>query len=183
MQLLADWFHGDALDLRADKIENLIGFKCHMCLNKRPPVCPHHCPAGSNDLELVSENKTKTECTGGEDSDCLAQPQDGSAYRKSLLNDKSKDTCLTVNMEKQQLPGSVPESDQKDRDFALSEKILLGNDSIELGGKKGEALNDVETESTAPNSEMAKEAECSPLTHNLVKNGLTNNEHSGICSR
>ncbi|KAL3850928.1 hypothetical protein ACJIZ3_012810 [Penstemon smallii] len=35
------WFHGDALDLTEDKIDHLIGFKCHKCLNKRPPVCPH----------------------------------------------------------------------------------------------------------------------------------------------
>ncbi|KAL3828221.1 hypothetical protein ACJIZ3_017023 [Penstemon smallii] len=50
------WFHGDALDLRDDKIENLIGFKCHNCLNKMPPVCPHYNSAGGHKAELVSEN-------------------------------------------------------------------------------------------------------------------------------
>ncbi|KAI3450013.1 hypothetical protein Pfo_006678 [Paulownia fortunei] len=167
------WFHGDALDLRAGEIEKLIGFKCHTCLHKRPAVCPHPCPTGSNKAELVSENNNNTECTG-EDSTCLAHPNDRSAYQKSHSNEESKDIFLTVNMEKR-WSGSMPESDQIDKDFTSSEKILLGNDSIELGEKKEEALDAVETESTIPNSDMVKEAECSPLTHNLVKNGLTNN--------
>ncbi|KAK6144076.1 hypothetical protein DH2020_020896 [Rehmannia glutinosa] len=45
------WFHADALGLGADKIRNIIGFKCHHCLNKRTPICPHHCPTGRNNME------------------------------------------------------------------------------------------------------------------------------------
>ncbi|KAK4419608.1 DDT domain-containing protein PTM [Sesamum alatum] len=166
------WLHGDALGLTADKIENLIGFKCHTCLKKRPPVCPHHCQTESSKAELVSEHNTKTECTG-EDSNCT-HPDDRSADRKSHPNDESKDMFLTVDMEKQ-LSGSMLKSDQKDNDFTLSEKILLGNDSVELGEKNEGVLNAVETESTFRDSDMVKEAEYLPLTHNLVKNGLTNN--------
>ncbi|EPS59031.1 hypothetical protein M569_15781, partial [Genlisea aurea] len=33
------WFHGDAVGLSADKLENVIEFKCHHCLNKTSPVC------------------------------------------------------------------------------------------------------------------------------------------------
>ncbi|KAG8388962.1 hypothetical protein BUALT_Bualt02G0179800 [Buddleja alternifolia] len=87
------WFHGDALNLRADKIENLIGFKCHKCLNKRPPVCPHHFPTG---VELVSENKNEKECIGV-DSNGLTRSVDRSADLKSQSIDKSKDVFLTVN--------------------------------------------------------------------------------------
>ncbi|KAH6837032.1 hypothetical protein C2S53_014275 [Perilla frutescens var. hirtella] len=180
-EICGDWFHGDALNLGADKIENLIGFKCHMCLNKMPPVCPHNCPAESSKLENVSENNAKTECNG-EGSYCLANPEDGLAYHKSHLDDKSNDTLSTVNVEKQ-LQGSVPESDLKDKDLEISEKILLRNDLIELGGRKGEVLDSVETESTIPNSDMVKEAECPPMMHDLVENGMANNEHSDVCSR
>lgn len=134
------------MDLRADKIENLIGFKCSKCLKKRPPVCPRHCSIGSKEF---SEDKPKTETTG-EDSDGLALPEDGSA-----LNNNSKDTYMAVNLEKQ-----LPEEVQKDDDFISSEKILLENGAIKLDERKGELLNAVETQSTIPNSE---EAECSPL--------------------
>lgn len=37
----ADWFHGDALDLKMEQINRLIGFKCHKCLKKIPSCCPH----------------------------------------------------------------------------------------------------------------------------------------------
>ncbi|KAH6814865.1 hypothetical protein C2S51_023883 [Perilla frutescens var. frutescens] len=48
------WCHGDALDVGDGRIENIIGFKCHNCLNKRPPVCPHEQDDGSED-ETISE--------------------------------------------------------------------------------------------------------------------------------
>ncbi|PIM98638.1 hypothetical protein CDL12_28880 [Handroanthus impetiginosus] len=127
------WFHGDALDLRADKIEYLIGFKCPMCLKKRRPVCPHHCPTGSSKAELIPEDNTETESTG-EGTNCLAQPH---LDQKSNSNDESKEKVLADNMEKL-LSVSMPESDQKDKDFAPSEKISLANDSFELGQNKVE---------------------------------------------
>ncbi|KAL0419529.1 UNVERIFIED_CONTAM: DDT domain-containing protein PTM, partial [Sesamum radiatum] len=132
-QICGVWLHGDALGLTADKIENLIGFKCHTCLNKRPPVCPHHCQTGGSKAELVSENNTKTEFTG-EDSNCT-HPDERSADQKPHSTDESKDMLLTVDREKQS-SGSMLDSDQKDNDFTLSEKILLGNDSVELGEKR-----------------------------------------------
>ncbi|XP_051118610.1 LOW QUALITY PROTEIN: DDT domain-containing protein PTM-like [Andrographis paniculata] len=55
-EICGAWFHGDALNLTADKIEHIISFKCHMCLDKRPPLCPHHFPVGSTKGEFVSEN-------------------------------------------------------------------------------------------------------------------------------
>lgn len=169
------------MNLRAGKIENVIGFKCHMCLNKRPPVCPHQGATGGNKAELVSENNTNTGCTG-EDSNCFLHQDDRSLHLKSCSNDGTDDLCLTVTMEKQS-SGSMPDSDQKDKDIAMSEKILLGNDAIELVEERGEVLNAAENGGSIPNTEMATEAECSPLMHNLVKNDLTNETVSGICSR
>lgn len=121
-----------------------------MCLNKTPPVCLHNSPAEISKLENFAESNAKTECTG-EGSFCLANPEDGLVYQKSHLDNKPNDSLSTVNMEKQ-LQGSVPEADLKDKDLEMAKKIFLGNDSIEIGGIKGEVLNIVETESTIPNS-------------------------------
>lgn len=181
-QLHADWFHGDALDLGADKIESVIGFKCHTCLNKAPPTCPHQCPAESSKLEIISGNCAKIECTV-EGPHCLPNPENGLAYQRSHFNDKSTDTLSTVNMEKQ-LQGSVHESDLKDGDLEMADKILLGSDgSIELGGKKGVVSSPLETESTIQNSDMIREAECRTIIHDLVENGITHNEKSDVSSK
>ncbi|XP_041998604.1 DDT domain-containing protein PTM [Salvia splendens] len=120
-EICGDWFHGDALDLGAEKIENLIGFRCHMCLNKPPPF--GSCSLGENSKpDFFPENNAKTECNEGGPY-CLANPEDGLAYQKTHLDDKSIDTLATVNMEKQ-LQGSVPESDLKDKDLEMAEKTF-----------------------------------------------------------
>ncbi|GFQ03106.1 nucleosome-remodeling factor subunit bptf [Phtheirospermum japonicum] len=115
------WLHVDALNLRVGEIENVIGFKCHTCLRKQTPVCPHPCPIGNDKAGLISENNTNAECTL-ENSNCLAVPNDRSADQKSHSNDESKELCPTVSMEKQSSE-TVPESDHKDRYLSLSEKI------------------------------------------------------------
>ncbi|KAL6575463.1 hypothetical protein OROMI_012748 [Orobanche minor] len=170
------WFHGDALNLGADKIENLIGFKCQMCLNKTPPICPHHCPAESSKPEIFSENNAKIECTE-EGPHCLANPDNELAHQKSHFNDESADTLSDVNMEKQ-LQGFVCELDLNDEDLEMPKKIFLGNDPIELGGKKGDVSSPLETESTVENSYMVREAERQTIMHDLLENGTSNNEQS-----
>lgn len=37
----ADWYHGEAFGLDAKKISMLIGFRCHICRKRSPPVCPY----------------------------------------------------------------------------------------------------------------------------------------------
>ena len=37
----ADWFHGDAFGLNVENARQLIGFKCHVCLDRTAPICPH----------------------------------------------------------------------------------------------------------------------------------------------
>lgn len=36
-----DWFHGDAFGLNVENARQLIGFRCHVCLDRTAPVCPH----------------------------------------------------------------------------------------------------------------------------------------------
>lgn len=40
-EICKDWYHGDAFGLHAENIGKLIGFKCHVCRDRVPPVCPH----------------------------------------------------------------------------------------------------------------------------------------------
>lgn len=79
VQYLAVWFHGDALNLTADRIEHIIGFKCYTCLQKRPPVCPHQFPTGNG-----------TEHTG-EDADSLVHVEDGSTDQLPYSNNEAEE--------------------------------------------------------------------------------------------
>lgn len=48
----AEWFHGDAFGLTVEKTGMLIGFRCHNCRTKPPPVCPHMHIIGADEGEL-----------------------------------------------------------------------------------------------------------------------------------
>ncbi|KAJ6777640.1 PHD FINGER FAMILY PROTEIN [Salix koriyanagi] len=50
-EMCGEWFHGDAFGLDAENINKLIGFRCHMCLKKTPPICPH-AAATSHEFEI-----------------------------------------------------------------------------------------------------------------------------------
>ncbi|CAJ1933950.1 unnamed protein product [Sphenostylis stenocarpa] len=40
-EICGDWFHGDAFGLNMENVRQLIGFKCHVCLDRTAPICPH----------------------------------------------------------------------------------------------------------------------------------------------
>ncbi|KHN05492.1 Nucleosome-remodeling factor subunit BPTF [Glycine soja] len=40
-EICGDWFHGDAFGLNVENARQLIGFKCHVCLDRTAPICPH----------------------------------------------------------------------------------------------------------------------------------------------
>lgn len=83
---IAVWFHGDALDLTAEKIRHLIGFRCHNCLKKRPLICPLECPSGSKKAKLVvSVRNAETDCNVEDTGD---YPGYGSGHRKSYSTDE-----------------------------------------------------------------------------------------------
>nr|XP_029151590.1 DDT domain-containing protein PTM isoform X1 [Arachis hypogaea] len=39
--ICGDWYHGDAVGLTVENSRQLIGFKCHVCLQRHAPICPH----------------------------------------------------------------------------------------------------------------------------------------------
>lgn len=52
----AAWFHGDAFGLDQTKIDILIGFRCHICRKRLPPVCPHQMNQKPDILDEVQNN-------------------------------------------------------------------------------------------------------------------------------
>ncbi|XP_075520145.1 DDT domain-containing protein PTM-like isoform X1 [Primulina tabacum] len=178
-QICGVWFHGDALELSADKILNLIGFKCHKCLNRTPPVCPYNFPPGIISTELMPENNAEIGCME-EDYKDLSLSYDRPEDLKFRSDDRVNNASLNLVLE-QQSPGLMPELDQKKKDLALDEKILQRNGSVEE--RKPEVFNAVETESAASVFDLvAKEAEFSPLTNNLVENSLTNGKIESVAN-
>ncbi|XP_063937652.1 DDT domain-containing protein PTM isoform X2 [Daucus carota subsp. sativus] len=51
-EICGEWFHGDAFGLTVEKTGMLIGFRCHNCRTKAPPVCPHMHVIGADEGEL-----------------------------------------------------------------------------------------------------------------------------------
>ncbi|KAL6009993.1 hypothetical protein ACLOJK_000424 [Asimina triloba] len=50
-----DWFHGDAFGISKKNVNNLLGFKCHNCLKKKPPVCPYSTDALVDKVQFHDE--------------------------------------------------------------------------------------------------------------------------------
>lgn len=54
----AEWFHGDAFGLNPENIDKLIGFRCHVCRKRDPPICPHVLTVKSEVSQLVVETQS-----------------------------------------------------------------------------------------------------------------------------
>lgn len=60
----AVWFHGDAFGLDQTKIDILIGFRCHICRKRMPPICPHQMNQKADTLEVSEvQNSTVVYCS------------------------------------------------------------------------------------------------------------------------
>nr|XP_048322407.1 DDT domain-containing protein PTM-like isoform X3 [Ziziphus jujuba var. spinosa] len=67
-EICGEWFHGDAFGLHSENIDKLIGFKCHTCREKGPPVCPHLVAVRTDVSQLVeaqAQNNTAVDCFEG----------------------------------------------------------------------------------------------------------------------
>ncbi|GMP91307.1 hypothetical protein CsSME_00042063 [Camellia sinensis var. sinensis] len=105
-EICGDWFHGDAFGLGVENIDNLIGFKCHKCRDRTPPICPHfHRKTIDEDLLVELNNTAGTECAE-EVSNIVALPTEGEEERKFHTDDESKKLSLGKDPEL----GTVPDS-------------------------------------------------------------------------
>lgn len=59
----AEGFHGDAFGLNPDNMDKLIGFRCHLCRKRDPPICPHVLAVNSDVSQLVeAQSNAVVEC-------------------------------------------------------------------------------------------------------------------------
>ncbi|KAG7950821.1 hypothetical protein I3843_13G135800 [Carya illinoinensis] len=64
-----EWFHGDAFGLTLENIDKLIGFRCHICRKRDPPICPHLLTVKTDVSRLVeAQGNALVECNDEESS-------------------------------------------------------------------------------------------------------------------
>uniref|UniRef100_A0A5B6ZI79 DDT domain-containing protein PTM n=1 Tax=Davidia involucrata TaxID=16924 RepID=A0A5B6ZI79_DAVIN len=111
-EICGDWFHGDAFGLSVGNVGNLIGFRCHKCCNRTPPICPHVYGMRSNGAQLDElKNNVGIKCAK-EVSD-VTLPNEVLVMQKSHSDDESKKLILIdESSQKEQQSGTVPNSNQ-----------------------------------------------------------------------
>ncbi|KAL2941978.1 DDT domain-containing protein PTM [Bienertia sinuspersici] len=82
--ICGDWFHGDAFGLNKGNVECVIGFKCHKCRERRPPVCPiadvsrdnrtHSIESETCDAEELPDNVDQKETNHMQELQCNEGP-------------------------------------------------------------------------------------------------------------
>ncbi|KAI3814186.1 hypothetical protein L1987_18934 [Smallanthus sonchifolius] len=83
-----DWFHGDGFGLKDEHIGVVIGFKCHKCRERLPPVCPL-LNSTSNEPNTGTQNATADVSSA---TVLLEQnPVDTLEEQRDLLNDKNSE--------------------------------------------------------------------------------------------
>ncbi|GAV75423.1 PHD domain-containing protein/DDT domain-containing protein [Cephalotus follicularis] len=80
-EICEEWFHGDAYGLVVENISKLIGFRCHACRNKTPPVCPLMLATRTDGYELPKE-----QMVGCTDDVCNAVPLPGEVIMRQQSN-------------------------------------------------------------------------------------------------
>uniref|UniRef100_A0A5B6ZGD5 PHD-type domain-containing protein n=1 Tax=Davidia involucrata TaxID=16924 RepID=A0A5B6ZGD5_DAVIN len=111
-EICGDWFHGDAFGLSVGNVGNLIGFRCHKCCNRTPPICPHVYGMRSNGAQL-DELKNNAGIKCAEEVSDVTLPNEVLVMQKSHSDDESKKLILIdESSQKEQQSGTVPNSNQ-----------------------------------------------------------------------
>lgn len=76
-----------------ENISNLIGFRCHECRNREPPVCPHLHSAKTDQTQSGESNHMEIECAE-EVSNVTAPPTEVLEENKSRTDEESKNIHL-----------------------------------------------------------------------------------------
>ncbi|XP_024027304.1 DDT domain-containing protein PTM isoform X2 [Morus notabilis] len=59
-----EWFHADAIGIHPENIDIVIGFRCHTCCERTPPVCLHSVTMQSDVSQLAEvQNTAAVDCT------------------------------------------------------------------------------------------------------------------------
>lgn len=57
-----EWYHGDAFGLDDEKMHKLMGFRCHECRKRAPPICPYG-PTMKRSKSAEVQNDAAFECS------------------------------------------------------------------------------------------------------------------------
>ncbi|XVF04793.1 hypothetical protein REPUB_Repub05bG0116000 [Reevesia pubescens] len=61
-EICEEWFHGDAYGLNSENKSKIIGFRCHVCRKRTPPVCPNMVATRIDESQLAEvRNSAKIE--------------------------------------------------------------------------------------------------------------------------
>ncbi|XP_027163771.1 DDT domain-containing protein PTM [Coffea eugenioides] len=205
-ELCGDWFHGDALDLKMEQVGRLIGFKCHNCLKRNPPCCPHLGATKTEGAKLVGLDYN-------EGIDSISKETNGPSSEAFLeeniqLYEESKKLSLASDLDEKQPLGTTfgpnqmlksdaengqlsPNSVQKaavpefsnedsghpDQSMASKEDDSWQKDAIIFEKPHGESTTPVGIESlSCKSSEDVSEKDLTSLMPNHMKNGLVNQQ-------
>ncbi|WRX33231.1 DDT domain - like 4 [Theobroma cacao] len=115
-EICEEWFHGDAYGLNSENKSKIIGFRCHVCCKRTPPVCPNMVATRIDGSQLAEmQNSVRTESSeevhGAFPSPChvnLKTESPSSETRQGLLADDDecfhKEEQLGTSLETSQGP-------------------------------------------------------------------------------
>ncbi|CAO2837350.1 unnamed protein product [Amaranthus hypochondriacus] len=98
------WFHGAAFGLNKGNVGSLLGFKCHVCLERSPPVCPfvdismdNHAPSGEATSEAQEAHELPKVSAVREDTDCVPELQSNDTVQNCDRNLHQNGTLIRDN--------------------------------------------------------------------------------------
>ncbi|GMH11463.1 hypothetical protein Nepgr_013304 [Nepenthes gracilis] len=122
-EICGGWFHGQAFGLDSENIQRIIGFRCHICLKRNPPVCPYVEDARTNSALLSKSMRSEGPEIPQESSATVVVPMetDGNHNRDS---DEDLQGSLQLDVAVQTL--AKASSDSENGQIIASEDQIVG---------------------------------------------------------
>ncbi|XP_002513535.2 DDT domain-containing protein PTM [Ricinus communis] len=119
-EICGEWYHGAAFGLDAENSNKLIGFRCHMCRNCKPPVCPFVAVTRNHESQMASaENDVENELSI-EGTNLVEHPTETNLFQDSLLNEDHRGS----------LPADDPVHREDDHSFVPKSKLEIANGNV-----------------------------------------------------
>ncbi|KAL9260528.1 DDT domain-containing protein [Drosera capensis] len=172
------WFHGHAFGLDAQNVEHLIGFRCHICLQKDPPKCRYIEDTKSDSIildEAGKEAETESADRLPSEEALVAMETDISEMQNvvhSMTDKASSDDVHTIRkldfpVEKRNLVGCETEAGDK----AFIEAVVpMEPDAIHMSGPSKD-LAESTTNVPSSNVDQLPPLQLSVETDNLDATG------------
>ncbi|XP_057955453.1 DDT domain-containing protein PTM isoform X2 [Malania oleifera] len=176
--ICGDWFHGDAFGLDVENIDNLIGFRCHKCCKRSPPVCPH-LQVLKSDVAQFDEMKSKAGPMCVQEVSTVISPPSEQLVAGPSSN---QDSMTKSNLEegKEHLPANEQKADANQNSGCKDLKpdllcepsgSLILEENTNSSGKESVAVVDVELSASKPDVDVL-DMELKSLAHNEPENAL-----------